>query len=65
MIMFKKKQTKEEIINKLEWHNALVYYEKLMEEVSLVKHRIMEIEGKTNFDEALDALRQDVWSHIG
>ena len=65
MIMFKKKQTKEEIINKLEWHNALVYYEKLMEEVSLVKHRIMEIEGKTNFDEALDALRQDAWSHIG
>ena len=65
MIMFKKKQTKEEIINKLEWHNALVYYEKLMEEVNLVKHRIMEIEGKTNFDEALDALRQDVWSHIG
>jgi len=63
--MFKKKQTKEEIINKLEWHNALVYYEKLMEEVSLVKHRIMEIEGKTNFDEALDALRQDAWSHIG
>jgi uncharacterized protein YdcH (DUF465 family) len=63
--MFKKKQTKEEIINKLEWHNALVYYEKLMEEVNLVKHRIMEIEGKTNFDEALDALRQDVWSHIG